>query len=193
MWETSTSPMPVVLRVAQCRYDSRYIASTADGWHSLVPHPTNNPNDPLNWSRLWKYLTAFSQLFYVWVLVCSALSMAPMFPLLGAEFHLGQQALSLLTGLNVITLGFANIFIVPLSNIFGRRPISIFFGFLVILTNIWQALATTHKSLLAARACNGIVAATSETIMVQAIADMFFLHERGFWVRTSRSVLLTVD
>ncbi|KAI7547338.1 MFS general substrate transporter [Hortaea werneckii] len=150
----------------------------------LVPHPTTDPSDPLNWSRLWKIITAISQLLYVWVLVCSALSIAPMFPLLGHEFHLGEQALSLLTGLNVITLGFANILIVPLSNIFGRRPISIFFGFLVILTNIWQALATSHRSLLAARACNGIVAATSETIMVQVIADMFFLHERGFWMGT---------
>jgi MFS family permease len=128
--------------------------------------------DPLNWSRLWKYATAISQLLYVWVLVCSALSIAPMFPLLGAQFHLDQQQLSLLTGVNVITLGFANILIVPLSNIFGRRPISIVFGVLVILTNIWQALATSHKSFLAARACNGLVAATSETIMVQVIADM---------------------
>lgn len=107
-----------------------------------------------------------------------------MFPLLGMEFELDQQQLSLLTGLNVITLGFANIFIVPLSNIFGRRPISIVFGCGVILTNIWQALATSHSSLLAARALNGVVAATSETIMVQVIADMFFLHERGFWMGT---------
>ena len=89
-----------------------------------------------------------------------------MFPLLGADFHLNQQQLSLLTGVNVLTLGFANILIVPLSNIFGRRPISIVFGFGVILTNIWQALATSHKSLLAARACNGLVAATSETMLV---------------------------
>ena len=139
---------------------------------SLVPHPTNDPSDPLNWSRLWKYATAVSQLLYVWVLVSSALSIAPLFPLLGKEFHLNEQQLSLLTGLNVITLGFANILIVPLSNIFGRRPISILFGLLVILTNIWQALATSHKSLLASRACNGIVAATSETVMVQVIADM---------------------
>ena len=129
-------------------------------------------------------MVAVSQLLYVWVLVCSALSLAPLFPLLGEEFHLGQQQLSLLTGLNVITLGFANILIVPISNIFGRRPTSIVFGFLVVLTNIWQALARDHQSLLAARACNGIVAATSETIMVQTIADMFFLHERGFWMGT---------
>ena len=133
---------------------------------------------------MWKLTVAISQLIYVWVLVCSALSLAPMFPFLAQEFHLDQQQLSLLTGLNVITLGFANIFIVPLSNIFGRRPTSIFFGVLVVLTNVWQALATSHQSLLAARACNGVVAATSETIMVQVIADMFFLHERGFWVGT---------
>lgn len=127
-------------------------------------------------------ITAVSQLLYVWVLVCSALSLAPLFPFLGQEFHLNQQQLSLLTGLNVITLGFANILIVPVSNIFGRRPTAIFFGFLVVLTNVWQALASSHKSLLAARACNGIVAATSETIMVQTIADMFFLHERATWM-----------
>lgn len=127
-------------------------------------------------------IVAITQLIYVWVLVTGALSLAPMFPLLGMEFHLGQQQLSLLTGLNVITLGFANLFIVPLSNIFGRRPVSIVFGVLVFLTSIWQALATSHKSLLAARACNGIAAATSESIMVQVIADMFFLHERGLWM-----------
>lgn len=123
-----------------------------------------------------------TQLIYVWVGVTSALSIAPMFPLLGAEFHLNQQQLSLLTGLNVITLGFANLFIVPLSNIFGRRPTSIVFGILIFLTCIWEALATSHRSLLAARACNGIAAATSESIMVQIVADMFFLHERGTWM-----------
>lgn len=116
------------------------------------------------------------------MLVCGALSIAPLFPLLGAEFHLDNSQLAFLTGLNIITLAFANIIIVPLSNIFGRRPISIIFGLLVVLTNIWQALATSHSSLLAARACNGLVAATSETIMVQVIADIFYLHERGAWM-----------
>ena len=133
----------------------------------------------MNWSRVWKYATAFSQLLYVWVLVCSALSLAPLFPLLGAEFHLDNQQLSLLTGINIITLGFANILIVPLSNIFGRRPVAILCGVLVTLTNVWEALATSHKSLLASRACNGLVAATSETIMVQVIADMYVKLKRS--------------
>jgi MFS family permease len=105
-----------------------------------------------------------------------------MFPLLGKEFHLNNSQLSLLTGITVITLGFANFIIVPLSNIFGRRATSLVFSVLIMLTCIWEALASSHRSLLAARAVNGLVCATSETIPVQMIADIFFLHERGSWM-----------
>ena len=155
---------------------------------------------PSSWRSLSKTNKPFEAIPMDLRHLLTLLPIAFRFPLLGAEFHLNNQQLSLLTGVNVITLGFANILIVPLSNIFGRRPISIIFGLLVVLTNIWQALATSHSSFLAARACNGLVAATSETIMVQVIADVyvcagtrypvhilimsprFFLHERGFWM-----------
>lgn len=182
---TSRAPRARVLCKSLCVFvDSRIAALTILAILRLVPQPSNNVHDPLNWSLSWKLITAGSQLLYVWVLVSSALSLAPLFPYLGQEFRLDQQQLSLLTGLNVITLGFANILLVPISNIFGRRATSIVAGIFCILTNVWEALATSHRSLLAARACNGIVAATSETIMVQTIADMFFLHERGFWMGT---------
>lgn len=105
-----------------------------------------------------------------------------MFPLLGAEFHLTNNQLAMLTGITVITLGVANFLIVPLSNIFGRRSISIVFSVLILLSCVWQAMATSHRSLLAARAVNGLVCATSETIPVQVVADLFFLHERGGWM-----------
>jgi nitrate/nitrite transporter NarK len=104
-----------------------------------------------------------------------------MFPLLGAEFHLDNDQLALLTGITVITLGIANFIIVPLSNVFGRRAVSLIFSVLIMLTCIWEAMATSHRSFLAARAFNGLVCATSETIPVQMIADVFFLHERGLW------------
>ncbi|OQD86277.1 hypothetical protein PENANT_c008G01341 [Penicillium antarcticum] len=35
--------------------------------------------------------------------------------------------------------------------------------------------------MLAARVVNGIATATSETLLVQVVADMLFLHERGLW------------
>jgi len=105
-----------------------------------------------------------------------------MFPLLGKEFHLNNSQLAMLPGITVITLDFANFIIVPLSNISGRRATSLVFSVLITLTCVRQALATSHKSLLAARAVNGSVCATSESIPVQMIADVFFLHERGLWM-----------
>ncbi|KAF2466221.1 MFS general substrate transporter [Lindgomyces ingoldianus] len=148
---------------------------------ALIPHPSTDPRDPLNWSTMWKLMAMTSQWLFTWISVTGALSIAPMFPLLGQEFRLNNSQLSLLTGITVITLGFANFFIVPLSNIFGRRAVSLVFSVFIMLTCIWEALATSHRSLLAARALNGLVCATSESIPVQMIADVFFLHERGLW------------
>jgi MFS family permease len=104
-----------------------------------------------------------------------------MFPLFAAEFHLNDTQLSLLTGACVLALGFANFIIVPWSNTFGRRLASLTFCLLGIISCIWQALATSYTSMLAARVINGISTATSETLLVQVVADMFFLHERGLW------------
>ncbi|KAF2264312.1 MFS general substrate transporter [Lojkania enalia] len=157
------------------------MSETGKAKKALIPCPSSDPHDPLNWSTIWKLTVMASQWLFTWISVTGALSIAPMFPLLGQEFHLNNNQLSLLTGITVITLGFANFFIVPLSNIFGRRSVSLVFSVLIMLTCIWQALATSHRSLLAARALNGLVCATSESIPVQMIADVFFLHERGLW------------
>ena len=121
------------------------------------------------------------QFLFTFVSVESALSVAPMFPLLAATFHLDTQQLSLLTGLSVIMLGYANFIIVPCSNIFGRRFTSILFAALSVGTSVWEAAAKTHGSLVGARIMNGFATATAESIMMQSVADLFFLHERGRW------------
>jgi MFS family permease len=114
-------------------------------------------------------------------MVESALSVALMFPLLAKEYHLDQTQVGLLTGVCVLALGYSNFVIVPFSNIIGRRAALILFGVITCAPTIWEALAKSHGSLLGARVINGIGTA-SESIMVQVIADVFFLHERGLWM-----------
>ncbi|KAJ5753270.1 hypothetical protein N7520_010187 [Penicillium odoratum] len=147
----------------------------------LIPRPSDDAHDPLNWSKPWKYLVIAVQFLFLFVSVESALSMGPMFPLFAAEFNLDDTELSLLTGACVLALGFSNFLIVPCSNIFGRRLTSLVFCLLGIASCIWQALATSYSSLLAARVVNGVATATSETLLVQVVGDMLFLHERGLW------------
>ncbi|KAF1989851.1 MFS general substrate transporter [Aulographum hederae CBS 113979] len=148
----------------------------------LVPRPSSDPADPLTWSRKWKLSLAVIQVLYTVLIAATALSIPPMFPLLAAEFDLSEIQLSLLVGATVIVLGYANIIMIPCSNIFGRRAVCLASGVIICATCIWEALAKSYGSLIAARCVNGFATATSETIMVQVIADVFFLHERGTWM-----------
>ncbi|OJJ44532.1 hypothetical protein ASPZODRAFT_18110 [Penicilliopsis zonata CBS 506.65] len=147
----------------------------------LIPQPSNDPSDPLNWSPLWKCLVIVVQFGYTFVAVEAALSVAPLFALLAEEWGLNQTQLNLLTGGCILAQGYANLLIVPFSNIFGRRQTSLLLAIFIILTEVWEALATSNESFLASRIVNGLATAGSETIMMQVVSDMFFLHERGFW------------
>ncbi|CAM1508805.1 Fc.00g056530.m01.CDS01 [Cosmosporella sp. VM-42] len=108
--------------------------------------------------------------------------MAPMFPLFAETFSLSETEVPLITGVTVMVLGFSNFIVIPFSKIFGRRATALTFGVLFLVTCIWQAVAKSYGSFMAARAIIGITAAPSETLMVQVIADMFFIHERGPWM-----------
>ncbi|CAM1500626.1 Fc.00g097880.m01.CDS01 [Cosmosporella sp. VM-42] len=146
------------------------------------PRPTSDPHDPLNWTRPWKYLAAAVQALYCFIGVTSALSIGPMYPLLGAEFGLNGTQLNLLTGAAVLVLGYSNFIVVPVANVFGRRFVSIVLAALSLGTCIWEARSQSYNVLLAARIINGFSISTTETLMVQVVADMFFLHERGLWI-----------
>ncbi|KAL3449909.1 major facilitator superfamily domain-containing protein [Aspergillus insuetus] len=148
----------------------------------LRPRLSTNPDDPLNWTRTWKFIAISTQTVYLFASVASALSIGPMYPLLGAEFGLSDTQLNLLTGAAVLLLGYSNFIVVPLSNVFGRRFVAIALCTLSVGTSIWEALSGSYNVLLAARIVNGFAISTTETLMVQVVVDLFFLHERGFWM-----------
>jgi len=68
-----------------------------------------------------------------------------------------------------------------LSTSFGRRPVYIVSQLICFGSSIWRAKATTYNSFMGACILNGIGAGPAETIQPAVIADIFFLHDRGFW------------
>jgi MFS family permease len=120
-----------------------------------------------------------AQSLFVFVSVMAALSLGPINSLLAADFKLDGTQTAMLTGACVLALGYSNFIIVPCSNIFGRRVTSLVFSVMAVGFTAWEASAKTHGSFLAARIMTGVATATNESIMVQAIADLFFVHQRG--------------
>ncbi len=74
----------------------------------LIPQPSDDPNDPLNWSVMWKTacianaaLVTFSQGF-------GPLALAPMFPALMESFKSDLAGVVQFTGVCILVLGFSN-------------------------------------------------------------------------------------
>jgi MFS family permease len=76
-------------------------------------------------------------------------------------------------------LGASNIWWVPLSNAFGRRPVMLVATLLMALSTLWCGLSTSYNSLLAARLFQGIGGAAADTVPPTMVGDLYFMDERG--------------
>ena len=78
--------------------------------------------------------------------------------------------------------GLGNLIWMPVIIKYGRRPSYVisFVGYTVCA--IWAGVAKSYGSELAARTLLGFFAGSGECIAPMSIVDMWFLHERGFWM-----------
>jgi MFS family permease len=147
----------------------------------LVPQPSANPNDPLNWSRPWKFSIMFWITFLSFAQGLGPLALAPMFPALIEKFDSTLPDVVQFTGISILVLGFSNFIWVPLATSIGRRPVALASTLICFGSMIWRAQAQTYSSFMGACILNGIGAGPAETLQPTVITDVMFLHERGVY------------
>jgi MFS family permease len=145
----------------------------------LIPQPSDDPRDPLNWSPLWKNLAIFSATALSFSLNLGPLALAPMFGEYIQEWDRSLADVVQFTGVAILCLGFSNFVWVPIMVCFGRRPVAIFATTICVGSSVWRAVATSYDSFMGACILNGLAAGPCETLMPQVIADIIFLHDRG--------------
>ncbi|PTB63296.1 MFS general substrate transporter [Trichoderma citrinoviride] len=145
----------------------------------LVPQPSDDPLDPLNWTFLWKLTTIICASFVSISQNLGPLANAPLFGLYMEEWNVSLADAVQTTAVTILILGFSNLVWIPISTCFGRRPALIFSTLVCTVSSIWRVRATSYKSFLGASALNGFGAGPCESLMPQIIADIIFLHDRG--------------
>ncbi|KAK0659304.1 putative MFS-type transporter [Lasiodiplodia hormozganensis] len=146
----------------------------------LVPQPSDDPNDPLNWP-LWRR--------DVILLVLSLLSViaSTLSPLLAAntltlafEFHRTFTDMALLTGYHLLGVGLAGFLFVPSARIWGKRHAFLLGTVVLIFSSAWGGAAGhNYASLLWARIFQGVGLAPFEALVNAVVGDLYFVHERG--------------
>ncbi|KAH8705907.1 major facilitator superfamily domain-containing protein [Talaromyces proteolyticus] len=159
---------------------NHHFVKSSSGEHSvLVPQPSDAENDPLNWTRAWKFSTIYCALLCSLVQGIGPIALAPMFPYYMKEFHSSLADVVQLTGITILVLGFSNFIWVPIQSCFGRRPVMVISTLICLASSIWKAKATSYGSFLGACVLNGIGAGPCESTPPTIIADVVFLHDRG--------------
>jgi hypothetical protein len=74
----------------------------------LVPQPSQDPHDPLNWTRFWKWSTITAVSWMTFTQGFAPLSLAPMFPYFIRDFDSDLESVIQFTGVSILILGFSN-------------------------------------------------------------------------------------
>lgn len=143
------------------------------------PIPSNDPNDPLNWPWYWKVTTYGTICLFSFIANINGSNFTVAIVPLRAAFGIDATRATWLIGFNVLMFGLGNILWVPLMRVLGKRPVYLMALALLVGANAWSATAASYGSLLAARMVSGIGASAADATVPSAVAEMFFLEQRG--------------
>jgi MFS family permease len=65
---------------------------------------------------------------------------------------------------------------------FGRRPVYVFSSICFFATIIWSAVTHNFTTLVVSRILTAFMGSSPEALGVAVVPDLFFLHERGWWM-----------
>ncbi|KAF7502229.1 hypothetical protein GJ744_006427 [Endocarpon pusillum] len=169
--------------------ESRRLAQSEEGLHLkkdgtgtiiLVPQPSDDPNDPLNWP-LWKrdMILGILSLASVIATTASPLLAANTFTI-AIVFVRSFADAALLTGYHLCGVGVAGFLFVASARVWGKRHLFLLGTVLMIISSAWGgASGTNYKSLLWARIFQGVALAPFEALVNACVGDLYFVHERG--------------
>lgn len=149
-----------------------------------MPQPSSDPADPLNLPMWRKMAMLLCMSVHPFAVNFTSASISSALPIYAASpiFGLPPKPFSTLTHLaavNILMLGFSNLWWVPLANTFGRRPITLISLLLLIFSSMWAGLTTNFNSLLAARIFMGIGGGPADAVSPDVVGEIFFVHQRG--------------
>ena len=145
----------------------------------LVPQPSNDPYDPLNWPTAQKLLILIIICVWSFMGTLNMIAVAPGFFAISKDFNSDINIATYLVGAPLLAYGVASLLWVATANRFGVRLVFVCSSFIGGCFSIWGAKSTSFGTLVAARTLASVFMASPETLGPQVIADVFFLSDRA--------------
>ncbi|EGS21205.1 uncharacterized protein CTHT_0030510 [Thermochaetoides thermophila DSM 1495] len=148
----------------------------------LVPQPSDDPNDPLNWPLWRRDLITF-------ILSMTAIFATCLGPILAANtltltFHyqVPFTKIAALTGWYLLGVGIGAFVFVPTGRIWGKRHLFVAGTAMLVATAAWGGASygkDKYTSMVWARVFQGVATAPFESLVNAAVGDLYCVHQRG--------------
>ncbi|KAF7193487.1 putative MFS-type transporter, partial [Pseudocercospora fuligena] len=148
----------------------------------LIPAPSKDPEDPLNWSLKRKRLSTFCTLLYTG-LVASAFGATPtIIAPLSRDTGLTPNDLSVAFGYAFLSFGWGCLIWQPLAIQYGKRPMYLLSIGGTVAIMVWTAYVKDKSSWTARSVMQGFFGAPVESLAEISLTEIWFQHMRGSFV-----------
>ncbi|KAF2162822.1 hypothetical protein M409DRAFT_68819 [Zasmidium cellare ATCC 36951] len=145
-------------------------AKHADGSKNdivLIPAPSSDPEDPLNWPPTRKALSTTTTLLYTLTIGLASAAIYSVLIPISLSHAITLSDLNKGTGYMFLALGWGCLLWQPLALQYGKRPTYLLSLLLTMATQIWAPYTTTNAQWIASKVLQGFFGAP---------------HERGFFL-----------
>lgn len=148
---------------------------------ALVPTPTSDPLDPLNWSKFQKYILISIVCFNYFLFTYLTTATVPSFVLLQEQFNATYTEINWTLAIPALGLAVGPLFCSAIADIYGRRMVMIGGTVIAVIASGCTSLHNiSFGGYMAARFFQGFGASPAATVGLSVINDISFEHERGF-------------
>lgn len=147
--------------------------------HELVTFTLNDPENPKNWSKPYKWWCTMVVAFTCFVVAFNSAVITADLEGVMETFHVSQEVALLTITMFVIGFGVGPLAFAPASEMFGRKPVYIITIGLAVIFEIPCAVAQNIGTLLVCRLIDGIAFSAPMTLVGGTLADLWRNEERG--------------
>ncbi|KAI5967168.1 hypothetical protein CANMA_003225 [Candida margitis] len=149
------------------------------GTYNLVPLPSMNDDDPLNWSNGMKHLQLGMVAFHGFMTTFLTTGMVPVAGVYSEKYNMPTSRIAYLISVQILLVGVFPLIWVPLMERYGKRLLLIISTLGTMCFSLGSVFSNTYGTMMAMRVLQAVLISPGIAVGGSIVNETTFSHQRG--------------